>query len=263
MAHLLSVGEVVDRALTKIGQKATRSSGARAADVEEARYWLDMLIGHQSARQRWWPLVPGTATFPLIAGQSSYNLQASVGATQAPSGIAFVIRVILYNLATGQDIHEVPIVRRQEFELRNFPQSTQAQDVSPWTWDDIDRSGVGADQAGPPNACYITRDQNPVMHISPAPDALVSYGARMLFQSYTPDSVTAAANDRLDSIRSTWNLWLVTALAAQIGNGPVRKLPADEVRDMKQEARDLRTELEAYDAHENQTQGKRVAYADF
>jgi hypothetical protein len=263
MAHLLSVGEVVDRALGKIGQKATRSSGARAADVEEARYWLDMLVGHQSARQRWWPLVPGTATFTLTAGDSSYDLMASIGATQAPNGIAFVIRVILYNLATGQDIHEIPIVRRQEFELRNFPEATKAQDVSPWTWDTEDRSGVGPDQAGPPNVCYITRDQNPVMHLSPAPDALVTYGVRVLFQSYSQNAVTTEANDRLDSIRSTWNLWLVTALAAQIGNGPVRKLPADEVRDMKQEARDLRTELEAYDAHENQNRGKRIAYTDF
>lgn len=263
MAHLLSVGEVIDRALRKIGHYPTRSSGPRPGDVEEARYWLDMLVGHQSARQRWWPLVAATATFPLVAGQASYTLATAIGGSQAPTGIAFVIRTILYNVTTGQDIHELPIVRRQEFELRAFAEPGTAQDSTPWTWGDVDRSGVGTAQAGPPNACYITRDQSPVMVVYPAPDALVSYGVRVLFQSYAPDFTEAAANERVTAIRETWNLWMVTALAAQIGNGPVRKLPADEVREMKQEALSLRTELEAYDVHEAQTTGKRVAYNDW
>ena len=265
MSRLLSVGEIVDRALRKIGQYATRSSGARAEDVDETRYWLDMLVGHQSARQRCWWLVPATATFTLTEGLAEYVLDTALGGTQAPNGIAFVIRCILYNVTTGEDIHEIPIVRRQEFELRNFPDRDRSPDKSPWEWEwgGYDRSGVRSLPAGAPSVCYITRDQSPKMMLSPEPDTAITYGVKILFQSYAQDFKALDANDRTLAIRNTWNLWLVTALAAQIGNGPVRKLPADEVKDMKQEALNLRVELEAYDAHENQTAGKRVQYHDF
>ena len=53
---------------------------------------------------------------------------------------------------------------------------------------------------------------------------------------------------------------LLLALAAQIGNGPVRKLPADEVRDMKAEAGGLLTDLEAYEDHEQANEPRRVEF---
>ncbi|CAB4144089.1 hypothetical protein UFOVP469_11 [uncultured Caudovirales phage] len=263
MSRLLSTAEIIDRALRKIGQFPTRSSGARADDVDETRYWLDMIVGHQSARQRCWWLVPATATFNLVAGQEAYDLAAALGGTQAPNGVEFVIAVVLYNRTTGTDIHEVPIARRTEWELRRFPNRDRSPDASPWEWSEARDPTVGADVAGQPSLCHVTRDQAPTIHFAPVPDANTDYGVRVVFQSYSPDFTRAAADERILNLRTTWNLWLVTALAYEIGNGPVRKLPADEVRGMKQDAINLRGELEAYDAHETQTLRKRVAYTDF
>ena len=101
------------------------------------------------------------------------------------------------------------------------------------------------------------------MLISPPPDTVQPYGVRVLFQSFPIDQTAGVSNAKMTQIRTAWNLWVVTALAAQIANGPVRKLPADEVADMKKEAMQLRDELEAYDSQEQANEPRRVFYTDF
>lgn len=261
MSHLLSVGEICDRALRKIGAYPTRSSGARADDVEEARYWLDLVVAHEAARSRMWWLVQRTATFPLVAGTASYTLADQLGGAQAPDGVASVASITLYNVATGADIHGVPMLRRREFEARNLPQGGTHD--SPWEWSPMGLGmGASLETTGTPTVCYVDRAQSPTIQFAPVPDGNTSYGARVLFQGYTTDFVNAAADQRVLGLRSSWYMWLVAALAAEIGDGPVRKLPADEVRGMKQDARNLRADLEAYDAEETATTSGVVRYID-
>ena len=261
MSHLLSVGEICDRALRKIGAFPTRSSGARGADVEESRYWLDFVVAHQAARQRTWWLVPATVTFPLTAGTDTYDMAQQIGGTQAPNGISSVASVVLYNTKTGLDLHSVAILRRLEFEQRNVGGRNLPSD-DPWQWAPASSRG-NAEAPGAPVACYITRDQSPIIRFAPVPDSVGAYGVRVVCQGYSKDFVAADATERVLNLRSTWFLWLVTALAAEIGDGPVRKLPADEVRSMRREAQQLRGDLESYDLEENTNSPKRVLYHDF
>jgi hypothetical protein len=262
MSHLLSVGEICDRALRKIGAYPTRSSGARADDSEEARYWLDLVVAHEAARSRMWWLVPSAATFPLVSGTASYDLSQQLGGSQAPNGIASVVSIILYNADTGADIHSVPMLRRQEFEARNLPQGGTHD--SPWEWSSSGLGmGASSETTGTPTICHIDRAQAPTIRFAPTPDDGLNYGVRVVFQGYSEDFVRASVDQRTLSLRSSWYMWLVTALAAELGDGPVRKLPADEVRDMKQDARGLRGDLEAYDAEETATTSGVVRYHDF
>lgn len=265
MSALLTISQICDRVLRKIGSYPTRSSGPRPDDVEEVRYWIDFVITHQLARQRTPWLMPQAATFPLVVGQSTYDLVQHLGGTQAPDGIAVVSSVILYDTATNQDIHTIPILRRLEFEHRNIPGGPRATDDSPWMWGtQPDRSLLPAETPGAPSVCYVSREHNPTIFLAPSPDSGRAYALRVVFQSYSTDFINAGLNERMLGLRATWFLWLITAVSAEVGNGPIRKLPADEVTNMQRESLRLRGELEQYDLHEKPNHRvDRVAFYDF
>lgn len=266
--RILTRNEICERALRKIGATAIRSAGSRAEEVEEASYWLDMLMGHIAARKRTWWLVPNTAEFTLTAGVWNYSLDQILGPTQAAGGVQAIIDVWLAN-ANGAGIDSFPdvpgwiplqddegthptyevngllrlgVLRRQEWE---GIQSVDLPTQNP--------------QTGSPRFCYIDRGEKPSISFSPCPDAGGPYTIRALFQTYSPDFVSAQGINPLAMARETWNLCIVTGLARQLANGPVRKAPADEIRDMKEEYLSLLLDLESYDDEEQAGPG-RVAY---
>lgn len=237
MARILEIREVCERALRKIGSYSIRDSGADAAELQEARYWLDLVVGHVAAMRRMWWLVPDTATITLIDGQTDYELTALL-----PSGDPFAFPVSVTSIRTETDVRDPVCLWRR------------------WEWEARDAAVV----TGRPQAVYIDRDpEAPVMRVWPAPTAPIDWHLEMVFQRVTPDFTAGASSERIVRIREAWNLYLVTALAAQLGNGPVRKLPADEVRDMKQEAADLLMDIEKFDIHEHADEPRRVAFHDF
>lgn len=224
MARILEIREICERALRKIGTYSIRDSGADAAELEEARYWLDMLMGHLAADLRTWWLVPDTAPLALTAGQQSYTL-----ATVLPAGdpSASIISVASVALAAPNGREDVPIFRRWEWEARDATIVT-----------------------GPPRAVYIDRSPDPKLLVWPTPSLPLTHRLEVVFQRVSPDLVSGPMTERVLKFRQAWNLYMVVALAAQIGNGPVRKLPGDEVRDMQMEADRLLFRLQSYDGHE-------------
>ena len=239
MSRMLSIREVCERALRRIGAYPIRSSGARPEEVDEARFWLDMIVGHMSSVMRTWWLVPGTGTFALAPGTPGYDLGEMLTSAQAPDGIQFVISVYLYDPVAKIDICEMRMLRRQEYEAID------------------DKSRIGE-----PEAIYIDRDDRPRATLYPVPDTARSYVVRVLFQGYSSDFTKNSGVDKTFTVRHSWNLWLVTALAAAIGNGPVRKQPADEVKDMKDEATRYLDQLQAYENTEQANEPRRVSYSN-
>lgn len=263
MSRLFSTEEICERALRKVGAFAIRSAGARPEEVTETRYWLDMVVAHEASRQRTWWLVPAAASFNLTAGIDTYDLNAMLGAAQAPDGIQFAIGAVLFNPTLQLDLHELPIVRQQEWETRRLgPDGTpDPENLSALLEEDAPPSP--ADPPGAPAFCHIDRAQRPTLRCYPIPDANQPYAIRLLFQSFSSDFIKAPTGDKSYQLRTSMNLWIVTALARQIGNGPVRKLPADEVRDMADETERLRNDLEAYEFNEVNNVPKQVKYYDF
>lgn len=223
MARLLTVRDVCERALRKIGAYSIRDTGARADEMDEARHWLDMVIGHVASLKRTWWLVPSTLRLTLTPATAAYNLRTTLSDEPA---VQHVVALHVVDLATNQN-RPLPILRRTEWEGRDkhLP-------------------------AGPACAAWIDRTRDPVLHLHPAPPSPVAQAIDVTFQRFAPDRSGGTWTQRLDEIRDGWNLYLVTALAAEIGDGPVRKLPGDEVRAMKMDAKRFYEELLAYDDHE-------------
>lgn len=235
MARVYEAREICERALRKIGSYSINDTGASASAMAEARWWLDMVLGHVSARQRCWWMVEDTAEFSLTAGEADYLLSAAL--PNAPSAQAVVG---LWIIRAGDGTSEpLKIVRRQEWEGRR----TTSGD--------------------PPEIAYIDRTGEPTLRVNPIPADPSSYQLRVVYQSIAPDVRTGDPNAKLAKWRAAWNLWIVTALAAEIGDGPVRKLPGDEVRAMRSDAAKLLAELDAYDAHEQADEPRRIEYHDF
>lgn len=262
--HILTQNEICERALRKVGATAIRSAGSRPEEMKEARYWLDMLMGHIAARKRTWWLVPKTATVVLTPQTWSYDLNQLLGPAQNAGGIQAVVDVWLGTQGiVGPDAYpnvpgwlpatdgeqqmptygpngllRLPIVRRQEWE------GVQVVELP------------GGTQYGAPRFVYIDRADKPTIQFSPAPDSGGPYTIRIVFQTYSPDFAGAQGYTPLALARETWNLCIVTGLAKQLGNGPVRKLPADEVREMQIEFDHLLLDLEAYDDEEQAGPGR-------
>jgi hypothetical protein len=227
-----------------------------------------MVVAHEAARQRTWWLVPAQpVTFTLTAGLGSYVLSAVLG-NQAPDGVQFPIMVVIFDAVTGIDIQQCPLVRRKEWELRalGWQQMEGAYsypDNPDWFLDGTDDPPQVPDPPQTPAFCYIDRTNEPVFMCYPPPDTTRTYGVRILFQAFSTDFTAGSSNTKKYNLLQSMNLWVVTALAKQIGNGPVRKLPADEVQEMRQEAQQLRDDLEAYANQEQASEPRQVAYYDF
>lgn len=266
MAIIMSVEQICERVLRKIGSWAITSSGPREREITETRYWLDMVIGHEASRQRTWWLIGSAATFPLQIGVDSYDLTTVLGA-QAPDGIQFPVMAVLYNPVTGVDVHELPLVRGQEWERRNLGPDVVENGAEPNNLLWLPEPPMGTSPAIPtvPMFVYIDRAQKPTLRCYPAPAAITedptqTYSIRIQFQSFAPDMVKGQSLEKIAKLRSSMNLWIVTAVAAQVANGPVRKAPADEVQDMQKEAQRLRDDLEAYDWQEQAGEPRRVSF---
>lgn len=235
MARLYSINEICERALRKIGAYSINDSGADAAYMEEARHWLDMIVAHLSARKRRWWLVPATYSFDLTAGQAAYNLRTSLSGAK----LEFIVQVNAVEV-TGGTAQEVPIMRRQE-----------------WERDRLRKDG------GPPWSCWIDRTDDPTLTLAPTPVAPIAHRIEVVAQAFPTDLRTLQGVAKLPEVPQVWNLAMVHRLAAELGNGPVRKQPQDEVRDMQETAAELIAQLDAYADHEQADEPRRVAYHDF
>lgn len=243
MPRVLQVREVAERALRMIGAFSINDEGADPAELDEAMFWLDMLVGRVGARQRAWWLVPVTRLVPLTAGQEAYDLAALLAEQQGIQAVVSVRRVARLDgreeaLEEGQD--GAGVLRRTE-------------------WEALDRIAP----AGVPRAVHIDRAERPTLRVWPKPASPPTHDLRIVYQRFTADVTALGPTQRVPDVRQTWNLYLVVALAAWLGNGPVRKLPADEIRDLQQREASLLDELEAFDAQEQAAEPRRVAYNDF
>lgn len=266
--RILTQNEICERALRKIGATAIRSAGARPEEMNETRYWLDMLMGHVGARKRTWWLVQNTATAVLTPGIWNYDLATLLGPRTTAGGIQAIVDVWIGDNGTpGTDAYPNvggwqpeeddegtrPLVERNGLlRLGNLRRQE-------WEAVQVVDLPDNVKQTGRPQFCHVDRNDKPSISFSPCPDDGGPYTIRVLFQSYSPDFVSAQGNTTLARARETWNLCIVTGTAREIGNGPVRKLPADEVREMKMEFDSLLTDLENYDDEEQAGPG-RVAF---
>lgn len=236
MARLLTQREICDRALRKIGAYSIADTGARGPELEEANRWLDLVIGHVTSIRRTFWLVEETENMPVTAGQADYLLRTSLASAPRIQSLVTIKRVDLVN----DDRTPIPLMRREEWEARD-----------------------GTITDGEPLMAFYDRTRDPTLHIYPPPPAPVTYSVDVTFHGFAPNLVSGSINASLEVWRDNWNLYLITALAAELADGPIRKAPGDEVRALRADAKRLYEELVDYDGGERADEPRRIAYNDF
>jgi hypothetical protein len=155
-------------------------------------------------------------------------------------GVQFPIKARLYSTASGTELHDLSLLRRVEYD-----------EIS-------DKLAAGA-----PTGVYIDRlNINNKLYPWPVP-VDDTYEIRLTFETFSDKLNNEPLENTRLALPEAWNLWAVVALAAQIGNGPVKKLPEDEVEDMQDEAAALLLDLEPYSNQEHADEPRLVAYNQF
>ena len=243
MPAAMTVRKICETALMDIGSFSMADEAADPDEMERAARYLDMIVGHLTGTIRALWLTEKTVPIPLTADKINYTeleLQTAAGVAVWPErGIQFPNHA---TVASGGFDHPCEIIDRV-------------------TYDAIEDK----DAAGRPCVIYIDRRADPLLFVYPVPgDA--SFTLNLTGQTFhrnligtrnTPETLEIGTD-----LKEAWNLWAVAALAAKIGDGPVRKLDVVTIRDKKKEARMLLEELESYENQEHDGESIRVGFRD-
>ena len=213
---LLSAAEACERALRKVRAFSINDEAADPDEMEETLRWFDMIIGHLTGTRRCYWLTPATVTFDWPDGESSAVLADEMGADYPPTGILFPVRAWLVDKETGERQREIELCRRRKYEELSISAS-----------------------AGAPEVLYIDRlVQDQVAYVNPVPnDAANLWQIALEFQTYSRSVIGEQGGEQAGDVPhgfdQTWQLYLVTRLAAEIGDGPVKHLAPATIRDWR------------------------------
>ncbi len=217
-SNVFNCMEIVERALRKINAYSINDSGADPEHVAEALHWLDMVVADLSGTNvlRW--LVPSAIEIALEADEPSYSLVNDITGNAPVNGVMFPIAAYLTNGTTDTP---VKIISRKEYnELSSKAAS------------------------GTPDRVYIDRLNEQTVYPYPIP-ATDDWTLKIDVQSYAPD-LTRGRGEAAHGFESAWQLWMVIATAAEIGDGPVLMLAGNRVNAMRTQANGLRERLLAF-----------------
>ncbi len=226
MSSLLSASEICETALRKIGSFSINDSAADPEEMKEAAKWLDLVVGEMTETERCTWLIQDTVTVPLEADKATYNLANAMGVNYPSDGVMFITHTFITNGTSDQDVE---MARRASYEELTVKTST-----------------------GPPKLIYIDRlsDKNEQSFtVYPVPvDA--THSLKFVFQKHAPD----LRNDfgkKAHGFHRGWQKWLVLATAAEIGDGPVRRVPSSENDRTRRDAQMSFGKLQANQNREN------------
>lgn len=236
MSKLWKASGICERALRKIGALSINDTAADPEELAEALYWLDLSVAELAGTEQCQWLIPTTLSIALSANTASYDLSTALGTANPTDGVLFPIEAWIRD-SNGLDT-PIDIIRRRDFE-------------------DIEDK----DKAGVTDRIYIDRlneDQN--IFIYPVVDE-TGYSIRLLCQTYAANlggtGLTATGNIA-HGFSAEWQKWMVLQNAADIGSGPVRRLPISETDRIRAEAGTSLAKLMAYSNREKVSQPRRT-----
>lgn len=210
MSTLLNAKGICERALRLIGAYSLVDSQADAEEVAEALIWLDLILAELSGIERVYWLVPATLTMPLSASTASYDVLNTIAAPIPVNGIEFPIDAWREDVAGNRS--PIRMMTHREFN-----------------------ETAGSPASGLPDVIHIDRLHKPTMRVypTPGPDLGVNEAfIKLVVQTYAGDF--AVGNGvKATGMRAAWQKWAIYELASNIGAGPVRRVSAGEIRDMK------------------------------
>lgn len=218
MAKLFTSAEICDHALRQIGSFSVYDTGSDPQSFAVTLERLDMLIAEMTGTTKLWFFTPQTQRIALEEGESEYELSNLLD-----DPLEFIQHVFLVR---GEDQTPLVQVRRDEYD----------------GWIDDPLTG------GEPEVVYIERKDNPSLFVLPVPqdgDELLIMG-----QKYS-DDVTTDHGNVPHGFPTAWQRALIMQLAADIGAGPVTRIPDNELDRLEKGAARSFRRLDAYNNREN------------
>lgn len=236
MSTLFTAQELIELSLEKIGVYSRTDSGPESDDLEVGQRWLDLNLAQISGTHRLYFLTPDTLSVPLTAEVQEYDLATILGANTPEDGIQFVLSARLQD--SGGNRTPLRLVRRKEFE-------------------DLDEPA----QSGTPEWLYIDRLNDPTMKTWPTlGDGVTGYTVEIVVQTFAPSFGTDDPG-QVTSLRAAWQRWGIFQLSADLGDGPLMRLPHSEIDRYRGVAETTLRDLLAFENTEHETE-QPVAFYD-
>ncbi|WP_417790287.1 hypothetical protein [Terasakiella pusilla] len=202
MATLLSAKEIVEGALRKIGSYSINDTAANSAEVAIGLEWLDIIMAELSGTRHLKFIVQDAASFTVPANQANYDLQNSLGENWPVEGMAFPLS--LYLIKVNGLRSEINLVTQNRFnEIASQPSK------------------------GQPVCAYVDRTNRHQLKLWPVP--VENTSLELTFQKFS--DIVAGRENASTGLRKSWQRWAIYALAAELGGGPVRRLPPAMLND--------------------------------
>lgn len=226
MSRLFTVRQILEKSLRLIGAFAITDDQADTEELNEAQDWFELILSMTAGTKRLMHLVPETIDIPMLANEAEYSL-ASVG---IGDGIQFPIHAVITNIGGGNP-EPVEIMTRRQF-------------------DELDITTTGS-----PYAVHIDRlEPSLTMRVHPKP-AVADKVIRLTVQKYpTQVSYDNKRNRDLNhDWPASWQMWMIYMVGANIGNGPVRKLPSSDIAGYYSLAQSMEKRLDEYNEQEHRS----------
>lgn len=232
-ASPLTVRAICEGALQLIGSYSVRDTGADGDELRRAADWFDDVLKHTHARKRdLWLRRQGTIA--LQANTPSYDLISAMGVTAPVDGFMYPISAYVRD-GQGND-SPVDIIRLENYDAI----------------EDKDETG---------DLCLIAIDRlvaSPRLYVHRVPATTGAQTLYLRYATFNPNPSGKAVEDRTSGLRATWSLWAKYKLASVIGDGAVRKLRDDEVKNFAARAEELYGELLAFEDQEHASEPRRT-----
>lgn len=238
MSTPFTAKEICERALRLIGAFPIVDSQADAEELAEALTWLDLILAEMSGTELVFWLVPDTLTVPLSAGVGTYDLLDAIGASAPRNGIEFPVGCWIADASSNRS--DITMLTRRDFEA------------------------LGA-ATGTPTHVHIDRLGDPTLRTYPVLGSDVAdgtYSLKIVAQTYA-DDFAGGNGAKQTGMRAAWQKWLIYQLAADIGAGPVRRVGAQEIRDLKAVAEQSRARLLDFENQQHTGLPNTVTFRDF
>ena len=215
--------QIASNALSKIGAWPSSQSQPDERELKIAMSWLEMLLNNQSGIRPtagFWSVIE----IPIQSEIGDYDLEDYV----KNAGVQHVFSVsYVTQLGNVEPLH---VISEKDAVFKNLKDN------------------------GTPHCAAITKDVKPVLKVYPTPtlyDEDSGAVLRIRFQSFHAIIDPDGTNETNIMLRPSWYLWLTYRLAYEIGGGPVRRLPTQELKDIKSDFMLMESQLYARDGQYN------------
>ena len=219
--RILSVRQICEMALQKIGAFSVNDTAADPVHLQRTAEWLDLSVQEFVGNTKCAWLTRRDISIPLEANKVEYDLRDAMGNELPPGGIIFPISCTVRNT---QYLRDLPV---DLIDLK--------------TYEEIEQK----DQTGQPSAIYIDRLRDDMKMAVVGIPTDNTYTLYLTVQQYAPD-LTRNGGETNHQMRAEYQKWMVLQAAADVGNGPVRRLSMQVLQNIVSEAGTLRARLEAY-----------------